>query len=274
MKVEHRRATARQRRKHADGKYSIAVLDKAFEILELLQAREEALSLDDIANHTGIARTTAHRLLHNLSGRGYVEKDSERYKYTLGVKLAELGNAVKRRQSLREIALPQLEHLRKKLQDTINLGVLVDGEVSYLEILESPHSFRIAAFPGARDPAHATALGKSILAFLEDGQVRDIVKSHGLKRLTRKTIGDEAALRTELAKVRAFGHAVDEQESMEGGRCVGVPIFGPEGKVIAGLSVSGPCLRITEKRIPMIARELKKGSAEISRRLGCGPGTR
>ncbi len=251
-----------------DGKYSIAVLDKAFDILELLRQNEEPLSLDDIAAATGIARTTVHRLLHNLAVRHYVEKDPERYKYRLGFKLAELGYAMKRHLSLRELALPVMEELRKKLQDTINLGSLREGEVTYHEILESPHSFRVAAFPGDRDPAHATALGKSILAFLPEAEVKEIVQMRGLKRLTRHTLTDEHALLAALVRVRAAGYAVDEQESMLGGRCVGVPLFGPDGNVIAGLSVSGPTLRITEKRIPMIARELRKASAEISRRLG------
>ncbi len=260
------------RSRKSDGRnhdrYSIAVLDKAFEILELLQQRDEALSLDDIASHTGIARTTAHRLLHNLARRGYVEKDTERYKYVLGFKLVELGNAARRRQGLREVALPLLETLRKKLQETINLGTLHEGEVWYQEILESPHSFRIAAHPGVRDPAHATALGKTLLAYLDESELRDVVRTHGLKRLTRHTIGEEGALKAELTRVRAAGHAVDEEESMLGGRCVGVPIFGTGGSPIAAISVSGPTVRITENRIPAIARDLKRAAAEISRRLG------
>lgn len=268
MKSDIPRRGSSRRTGSRTNKYSVAVLDKAFEIFGVLLQQEEPLSLDEIANYTGIARTTAHRLLHNLALRGYIEKDPERYKYRLGVKLAELGSAVKRRQSLRDIALPPMQELRKKLQDTINLGVLLDGEVSYLEILESPHSFRVATYAGARDPAHATALGKSILAYLDEGAVKDIVRRHGLKRITRHTINNEATLRTELMKAKTVGYAVDEQESMLGGRCVGVPVFGPEGNVIAGLSVSGPTLRITEKRIPVIARELKKASLEISRCLG------
>ena len=249
-------------------KYSVAVLDKAFDIFRVLQQQEEPLSLDEIAHHTGIARTTAHRLLHNLSLQGYIEKDPERYKYRLGVKLAELGSAVKRRQSLRDVALLPMQELLKKLHDTINLGVLLDGEVSYVEILESPQPFRVATYVGARDPAHATAVGKAILAYLDEGVVKDIIRTHGLKRITRKTIGDEATLRTGLMKVKALGYAIDEQESMLGGRCVGVPVFGADGNVIAGLSVSGPALRITGKRIPMIVRELKKASLDISRGLG------
>src|SRR5512146_51555 len=100
MKSAVRSLTSGSRRNghNTHDRYSIAVLDKAFEILELLQQRDEALSLDDIAGHTGIARTTAHRLLHNLARRGYVDKDTERYRYVLGFKLVELGNAASRRQ--------------------------------------------------------------------------------------------------------------------------------------------------------------------------------
>lgn len=248
--------------------YSIAVLDKAFDLLERLQESDEPLSLDALVKESGLARTTVYRILQNLHRRGYVEKDALTGAYRLGLKLLELGNHVKRRQTLRELALPWMEELREKFQETVNLATLHEGEVLYLEILESPHPIRMAGHLGVHDPAHATALGKSMLAYLEDDEVHQILQERGLRRLTRKTLSDRTTLQAELARVRAMGYAVDDEESVEGGRCVGVPIFGPQGKPIAALSISGPLVRIPDKRIPLIARELKKAASEISRQLG------
>jgi len=253
-----------------DNKYSVAVLDKTFDILEMLQEAEEPLSLEEIVRRAGMARSTVHRLLHNLHRRGYVEKNAGSCQYRLGLKLLELGNIVKRRQTVREIALPLMQVLRNKFQETINLATLHESEVLYLEILESPHPFRLAGHLGVRDPAHITALGKSIMAYMEECEVSEIIRCHGLKKLTKKTISNESTLKAELSRVKAIGYAIDDGESVEGGRCVGVPIFGPQGRIVAALSVSGPLVRIPDKRIPMFARELKSAAAEISRRLGYG----
>src|SRR4051794_20380044 len=143
---------------------SIAVLHKALDILETLQNADGPQALDQIAAATGVARSTTHRLLQNLLSRGYLERTSSG-KYSLGLKLLEIGATVRQRQSLRDIARPIMLELRERLGETINLGKVRGDSVLYLETVESEHAFRVSAALGIRDPLHVTSIGKAILAW-------------------------------------------------------------------------------------------------------------
>jgi DNA-binding IclR family transcriptional regulator len=240
----------------------IAVLHKAFDLLELLQGEEEPKSLDELVLASGLAKSTAHRLLSNLVGRSYVEKNAAG-RYSLGLKLLALGAAVRQRQSLRDLARPIMERLRDTLGETVNLGK-VDGEtVLYLETVESQQSIRVIGSLGIVDPVQATSIGKAILAWLPPNE-RPVIRNW--KRLTASTISSAQALAVELEKVKTQGYAVDDEESMEGGRCIGVPIL-KNGRPVAGLSISGPSSRIRKDRIREMAAVLKEASSEISDRI-------
>jgi len=240
----------------------IAVLQKAFDLLELLQGEEEPKSLDDLVAASGLAKSTAHRLLANLVGRGYVEKNAAG-RYSLGLKLLALGAAVRQRQSLRDLARPIMERLRDSLGETVNLGKVEGETVVYLETVESQQSIRVIGSLGIVDPVHATSIGKAILAWLAPHE-RPVIRNW--KRLTASTISGAQAFAIELEKVRSQGYAVDDEESMEGGRCIGVPIL-KSGRPVAGLSVSGPSSRIRKDRIREMATVLKEASREISERI-------
>ena len=240
----------------------IAVLQKAFDLLELLQGEEEPKSLDELVAASGLAKSTAHRLLANLLGRGYVEKNAAG-RYSLGLKLLALGAAVRQRQSLRDLARPIMERLRDSLGETVNLGKVEGETVVYLETVESQQSIRVIGSLGIVDPVHATSIGKAILAWLAPHE-RPVIRNW--KRLTASTISSAQAFAIELEKVRSQGYAVDDEESMEGGRCIGVPIL-KSGRPVAGLSVSGPSSRIRKDRIREMATVLKEASREISERI-------
>jgi IclR family transcriptional regulator, acetate operon repressor len=241
---------------------NIAVLHKALDLLEALQAADKPRSLDQLVAATGLARSTAHRLLLNLVSRGYVERIAGNT-YALGLKLLELGATVRQRQSLRDIALPIMLNLRNELGETINLGRVREGSVLYLETVESEHAFRVSASLGIRDPLHVTAIGKAILAWLPLER-RPMLTDW--RKLTPSTITDPKKFERELLLTRERGFALDEEESMEGGRCIGVPIL-HLGSPVAGLSVSGPIARITTKRIKGIAATLQSAAAAISQQI-------
>jgi IclR family transcriptional regulator, acetate operon repressor len=241
---------------------NIAVLHKALDLLEALQAADKPRSLDQLVAATGLARSTAHRLLLNLVSRGYVERIAGNT-YALGLKLLELGATVRQRQSLRDIALPIMLNLRNELGETINLGRVREGSVLYLETVESEHAFRVSASLGIRDPLHVTAIGKAILAWLPLER-RPMLTDW--RKLTPSTITDPKKFERELLLTRERGFALDEEESMEGGRCIGVPIL-HLGSPVAGLSVSGPIARITTKRIKAIAATLQSAAAAISQQI-------
>jgi DNA-binding IclR family transcriptional regulator len=240
----------------------IAVLHKALDLLEALQTADGAKSLDQLVEATGVARSTAHRLLLNLIARGYVERANSG-QFALGLKLLELGATVRQRQSLRDIARPIMLDLRNQLGETINLGKLRGTSVLYLETIESEHAFRVSASLGVRDPVHVTSIGKAILAWLPSER-RPILGDWS--QLTPATITDPARFAEELDLTRKRGYALDEEESMQGGRCIGVPIL-HGGYPEAGLSVSGPVTRITRDRIEGIATVLREAAAAISHQI-------
>ncbi|HEY3836302.1 MAG TPA: IclR family transcriptional regulator [Bryobacteraceae bacterium] len=241
---------------------SIAVLHKAFDLLELLRQSEGAMSLDDVVSASHIPRSTAHRLLTDLVLRGYVEKDRAGH-YQLGLTLLVLGATVRHRHNLRDISQPYMVGLRNQFEETVNLGRLQGDSVLYLETVESNHPIRMTGSLGILDPVHATAIGKSILAWLPPARRPAITN---WKRLTPSTICDAGEFATELERVKKRGYALDDEESMEGGRCVGVPIL-HAGTPIAGLSLSGPITRLTRESVPGMADALKKASEHISEQL-------
>lgn len=245
---------------------NIAVLHKAFDILELLQGADEPKSLDQVVTASGIPRSTAHRLLSDLTSRGYIDKDAAN-RYTLGLKLLALGAAVRQKHSLRDIARPFMLDLRDRFGETVNLGCLQADAVLYLEIVESQHPIRVTGSLGILDPIYATAIGKAIVAAMEPS-LRPVLRNW--KALTSSTIRDADEFEAELARVAKRGYALDDEESMDGGRCIGVPVL-HAGKPVAGLSISGPATRITKDRILEMSDALKEASRRISEQLQFSP---
>jgi IclR family acetate operon transcriptional repressor len=150
--------------------------------------------------------------------------------------------------------VPYLQRLRDHFQETINLGVLSGHRVTYLEILESPKSMRLAARRGDRDHVHSTVLGKAFAAHLPQDQVLTILAAEGMPKLTPRTITDPDAHLEELRAVRERGYALDDRENEEEGRCLGVPILGYS--LPAAISLSAPQSRFALDHVDNVAAEL------------------
>ena len=249
-------------------RYAIQVLDKALELLEVLSGERSGLTLAELCARLDLPKSSVFRYLATLEARGYVERSEESDKYLLGLKLFELGNRVAARFDINEVSLPFMRKLLEAFRETVNLGILRDGQVVYLQILEGTHSMRMAARPGQRDWCHSTALGKAMLAYLPEVEVQAVIAQRGLPAFTPRTVTTPEALRAELACVRSRGYAVDDIENEAGVRCVAAPIFNHRGEVIAAISLSGPAERMTHSQLEAIGRELLAGTRAISQRLG------
>src|SRR4029450_13006373 len=151
--------------------------------------------------------------------------------------------------------------------ETVNLGVLDNGQVPYMDVVQTPSALRIAANPGDRNPVHSTSLGKVILAYLPETEVESILKQYPLIRMTSKTITQKAHLLQHLASVREQGVAFDLAENVDGVSCVAGPIFDQHRRVVAGLSVSGPTSRM-ESKLMGGREDVKSAGVKISRLLG------
>src|SRR5262249_54936099 len=148
--------------------------------------------------------------------------------------------------------------------ETVNLGILDGHQVLYVDVMQSTHTFRLASEVGSRRPLHCTSLGKAMAAYLPAQELQDLLKSIKLERLTPKTIVQRSKFEKDLVRVRQRGYAVDDEEAVLGARCVAAPIADESGKVVAGLSVSGPVTRITLARIGPLAALLKQAAVSIS----------
>jgi DNA-binding IclR family transcriptional regulator len=236
-------------------------------ILECFSLQEPRLPLTDIARKVGLPLSTTHRILATLRGLGMVEQEGDRDLYRLGLKLLELGSMVLANMEVHRAALPYIEALVRETGETVHLGVFDGSQVVSIEKMDSPHGLASNITIGKGAPAYCTGVGKALLAFQPDAVV-DRVCRLGLTAYTAQTITNAAALRKELARVRAQGYAVDNTEHQPDVRCVAAPIRTHSGHVIASLSVSGPATRIPKDRIAGLATQVREVAAKLSARLG------
>ena len=249
------------------GKYSLSTAEKTLDILESLASQKNGVGLAELSREIGMPKSTLFRYLATLERRGYVSKDGLTGRYELGFKLFQLGSMAVARHSVREMALPFMHSLLDQFSETVNLGIMESGEVLYLEILESPQAMRMSSRVGNREHAHATSLGKAMLAFMSEAEVEEIVRAPGLPPRTEKTITTLEGLKEELGRVRERGYAIDDEENEPMARCVGVPIFNRFGEVAGALSLAGPAHRFSEAKVESMGQALMEAASRISERM-------
>ena len=250
------------------GRYRIQAVERVGAILDTFSTEEPELGVTEIAERTGLHKSTAHRFLVNLESVGLLERDPQSQRYRLGLRMFEMGGIVLGQMSLWDEALPYLEGLVTDSGETGHLAVLERGEAIYIEKVEARRALRIPSAMGRGYPAHATSLGKVLLSDLGEGEVREILSAHGMASYTRTTTTDVDRLLAELADIREQGFAVDDEEYDEGLRCVGAPIRDHTGRVVAALGIGGPVTRVTPERVDELARLVINAADGLSRRLG------
>jgi IclR family transcriptional regulator, KDG regulon repressor len=255
-------------RVQADKNY-IEVMGKIFTILEYFVeagGKQKSVAFVEVAGAVPFARTTVHRILYSLEKLGYVEKDDVKSHYQLAPKFFELTGPAIHFRRLQRAAKSVMQNLLLRFGETINLGVLDEGQVAYIEVLQSQSVLRAAAIPGQRNPVHSTALGKVMLAFLPESEVVSIIDRHPMIRRTPKTITQKKHLLEHLASVRERSVALDMEENLTGVVCVAAPIFDHVGRVVASLSISGPAARM-EPKLPQIQEEIRSSALTLSQML-------
>ena len=210
--------------KTGSGRYRIQAIERAVAILNAFTAEDPELGVTDLAERLGLHKSTIHRFLVNLEAAGLVERDRHTSRYRLGLRIFELGGLVLQQMNLWDEALPFLEGLVHDTGETGHLAVLDGGEAVYIEKVEARRALRIPSAIGRGYPAHATSLGKILLAHLEPDALDALVVERGLPRCAPNTITEPSALNTELERIRVQGYAVDDEEYEDGLRCIGAPI--------------------------------------------------
>src|SRR5215469_10859581 len=250
---------------------SVGVISKVLQILEALQGSSSGLGLKAICEQTGINKSTAHRFLKHLERERYLIR-TESGAYLIGPRLSQLSTHGSRSATLQSVARPILWDLWKSTHETVNLGVLDQGTVLYVDVIESPHEFRLSSRVGTRRSVHVTALGKALVAFLPEETRQAILGSITFQAVTPKTIGTLVQFRQELEKIRRQGYAVDDEEAVQGARCVSAPILNSAGTPIAAVSVSGPVTRVTPGLVSALAGAVTSAARAISVAMGFSQG--
>jgi DNA-binding IclR family transcriptional regulator len=208
--------------------------------------------MTQIAEQVGMHKSTVHRLLATLEGKRFVQRDPVTGTYRLGIRLLQMAYLTLEHNDLRQLATPFLHHLCEQHQENVDLAVLDDTDVVFLDVIEGPQRVKLASAIGQRLPAFATASGKAILAFTPDETVRRILE-RGMPQFTQRTIRSPEALFEDLRHVREQGFALDEQEYEEGINAVAAPILDLNGQPIASVAVAGPAYRLTRERMIKIS---------------------
>jgi IclR family KDG regulon transcriptional repressor len=264
-----RKAQAKTTKREQADKNYISVTGKIFAVLEYFMekgAKQQSVPFQDIAQALPFAKTTVHRILYSLEKLGYLEKADGRAQYRLASKFFELTEPSFHFRRLQAVAKTIMQSLMIRFAETVNLAVLDDGQVAYIEVLQSPSTLRIAANAGERTPAHSTALGKAMLAFLPEDEVQSVIERQPLIKMTPRTITHRAHLLEHLASVREQGIALDLEENLSGVFCAAAPIFDQHGRVVAAISISGPASRM-EPKLAQIQDEMRNAGQTISRML-------
>jgi len=243
---------------------TVQVIERMFTILDVLASREEAISLKEISQKAGLHPSTAHRLLNDLATGRFVDRP-QAGSYRLGMRLLELGNLVKNRLNVRDAALAPMRELHKLIQQPVNLSVRQGDEIVYIERTYSERSgMQVVRAIGGRAPLHLTSVGKLFLAAEDPLRLRAYAARTGLSGHTKNSLTQLPALERELAKVRQYGTAHDNEELELGVRCMAAGIYDDQGALVAGLSISAPALRLEEAWLP----KLQATAREISTILG------
>jgi DNA-binding IclR family transcriptional regulator len=245
----------------------IKSIEKAMDLLEFLSVNEQEAGITEISEKLHMGLSTVHRIITTLKSRGYVIQNQQTTKYRLGIKLFEFGCAVQSTKLLVETTKPYLRQLSQSTSETANLAILEGKEVIYLDTIGSPEILRTEIMVGTRTPAHCTALGKVLLAFIYNWEFESLYKNdEPLPFLTLNSISSLEKLKKHLKKVKIQGYAVDREEYKIGINCVSVPIIS-RNEAIAAISITGPASRFTLNEMKKVKSKLIAISKEISNQL-------
>ena len=246
---------------------SVQALDRALTLLDIL-AKGDGIPLSDLAREASLAPSSAYRLLQTLAARGYVEFLERDQLWAIGVEAFRTGMAFQRRYSIASVGRGMMSDLVQASGETANIAIFEAGEIVFVAQIESQEPIRAFFRSGERRAAHASGIGKALLAEMPRRAVERVIASRGLERFTAATITEPAALFAELARTHVRGWALDDEERNPGMRCIAAAIFNEFGDPVAGLSISGPVARLGNDAVARLGPMVTAAAAEITRLVG------
>ena len=241
-------------------------IGRAIRLLDLL-ASDGPLRFAELEELSQIPKATLHRLINELAQERMVQYDTRAMTWSAGYRVLEMANRIWTRSDIRMLTRDQLLALNALSGETVQLAVLADTHVIVIDHVESTRSVRHSTIVGAQDPVYCTAAGKVLLAWCDEKRKRDIIKRISFARFTLKTITDRRALNEELRLISEKGFAIDSEERFIGSCSISAPVVDSLGNAIAGLSITAPAFRTSEKDLHEWRDSLVRAAAEVSRRL-------
>ena len=242
---------------------TIQSLERAFAILELFQNNKSELSLKEISVSLNLNKSTTFGLVNSLTTLGYLLQNEDNQKYSLGLKILSLTNAVKTNNILIRASRPYLEELSAKYRETVHSAQELNGSIVYLDKVEADTSIYINTQMGTKNYMHCTGVGKVLLAYKSPEEL-DMFLDQPLKPLTFNTITDPDDFKKEMSKIHENGYGGDDEEIEIGVSCVAVPVMKAENKPGFAISLAGPTVRMNEHKKRGVVDDLKNTAAKLS----------
>ncbi len=242
--------------------------DRALAVVEYVAGKGSA-SFTEILEGLHLPRSSAHGLLNTLCSAGWLDHNPANRQYSLGLRAWQVGQMYTGHQTLANVAKPVMDRLSATLGETVQLALLDGVENVYIAISQAPTGMRLGSSVGMRLLAHATGIGKALLSMLEPSDAQERLNSVALPRLTAKTVTDVKALTRLVAGAKASGFALDDEEYLDGCRCVAVPLTSEAGGGMnSALSVTMPSARTDEEWPGSMLRPLVAAAQEVRALLG------
>lgn len=229
---------------HENGS-TVRAVDRSLRIVRALQESSGA-TVTEVSKRVDLPKSTVYNHIQTLKENGYLVKEGEEYR--LGLRFLEHGGHTRNRMNVFQVAKPEIEALADDLGELVNLTTEEHGKGVYLYQERGEDAITLDSYVGKRQYLHSTAFGKAMLAFMSGSRVDSILDRHGMPTRTGRTIGDREELLAELRTIRENGYAADDEESLQGLRCVAAPILTQSDDVLGAVSVSGPVGRLSGDR--------------------------
>jgi DNA-binding IclR family transcriptional regulator len=253
----------------------IATINHALDILESFGHEKTELGVTEMSEALGLSKNNVFRLLATLESKGYIEQDHATEHYRLGPRILEVGQVYLGRLQLLKVAHPLLEDMVRACDEAAYVALLRGVDVVYLDLVQTSHPLRLRSRVGRRLPAYCTAVGKAQLAFEATDQLEKLLSRRKLKRFTPQTITGRTELLRHFREVAATGVALDLEEWEPDVRCVAAPVRDATGRVLAGICVSAPSIRMSMERIdkeivPLVRETARRISERLAALNGAG----
>jgi len=245
----------------------VQVIDRTFDIIELLAVEPKGLGVSDVARKLSLNKSTAHRILNAITDRGYLEKTEDGI-YSLGMQFVELTSRRLGSIELTTEAKPYLNELTIKLGQSSHLAILDGSDAVYIDKVEVRQNLRLYSQIGKRIPVYCSGLGKSLLLDTDNQTILSLLRHCQMEKLTETTLLTPEAVLNEIKESRMRGWTVDNEEHDKGIRCIAAPVYDYRGKIIAAVSSAGPSTFFSKEKDLEYSKIICQTARKISARMG------